>query len=129
MTTILQRKGRRTWVLVCYLFQILSASAHSSILDGFIDDQDQEHDEGVPQQHLSWRNLSDREEGLGVFLDRILERSRNARQAVSVAGNSAEDAIYTILDARSPPTLSDYPLWRVRCRVSPTIISGIMEIY
>jgi hypothetical protein len=116
-TTILQGKRRRTWVLVCYLFQALSATAHSLILDGFIDDQDQGLDEGVPWQHLSWWNLSDQEEGLGKFLDGILEHCRNARQGVPVAGNSTDDALSTLVDARRSPTSSDYLLWWVFCRV------------
>ena len=126
---VLQGKRRMTWVLVCCLFQALSATAHSLILDGFIDDQDKGLDEGVPWQHLSWRNLSDQEEGLGEFLDRILEHSCNARQGVPIAGNSAEDTLFTIVDARRSPTLSDYSLWWVCCRVSLTIISWIMETY
>lgn len=74
-------------------------------------------------------NLCDREEGLHNFLDGILERSSNARREVLVAGNSAEDALSSIVDARRSPTLSDYPLWRVRCRVCPTGFSRIAETY
>jgi len=128
-TTIFQGKRRRTWVLVCYLFQTLPATAYNLNLDGFIDDQDPELDESLPWQPLSWRDLSDREEGLGKFLDGILEHSHNARQEVPIAGNNVEDTFTSIVDTERSPMLSDYPLWRVCCRVSLSIISIIIETY
>ena len=129
MTMVLQGKKRMTWVLVCCLLQALSATAHLLILDSFIDNQDQGLDEGVPWQHLSWRNLSDWEEGLGKFLDGILKCSHNARQGVPIAGNSADNTLSTIVDTKMSSTSSDYPLWWVCCKVSATIISWIMETY
>ena len=120
---------RKSWDLVCYHFLTLSSTTYASILDGFIDDQDEEIDDGQLQQHLPWRDIPDREEGLREFLDRILEHSRNARQGVTIAGNSVEDALASVVDTQRSPTLSDYPLWRVRCRVCPTVISRITETY
>jgi len=66
---------------------------------------------------------------LGEFLDRILERSHNARQEVPIAGNNVEDTFTSIVDTERSPTLSDYPLWQVCCRVSLSIISIIIETY
>jgi len=126
MTTIFQGKRRRTWALVCYLFQTLPTTAYNLNLDSFIEHQDPELDESLPQQPLSWRDLSDQEEGLGEFLDGILECSHN-RQEVPIAGNNVEDTLTSIADTERSPTLSDHPLWWVCCRVSLSIISVIIE--
>lgn len=115
---------------MCHHFLTLPATTYTSILDTFIDDEAEEINEGQPRQHLLWRNLPDQEEGLYEFLDGILERScHNARQGVTTAGNGIEDALSSVVDTRRSPTLSDYPLWRVRCQVCPTVINRIMETY
>ena len=114
------------WVLVCYVF----SSHHLErltffIIDGLINDQDHELDESIPQQCLSWRGLSNWEEGLDDFLARILDRSRNAMEEVYAARNNTKDTdhiISSIIDVRRFPTLYDYPLWQVCCRVSPMVV-------
>jgi hypothetical protein len=95
------------------------------ILDSLIDDQAHELDEGIPQQCLSWRGLSNREEGLDEFLAGILDCSCNAMGGVYAAGNNTKDADHTISSVNDVgifPTSYDYPLWWVRCRVSPTVV-------
>jgi hypothetical protein len=87
--------------------------------DNFVDDRVHSLDQTA---HVSWRDLPDREEGLGEFLTGILERSRSAAQRCAPAtddNNTSIDYTATLIDgvARSPGP-HDYPLWRVRCRVS-----------
>ena len=97
-------------------------------LDSFIDDRDYGLKEGGSQQHVSWKELPDREEGLASLIDRIL--SRNAKQKAPVAEDDANDIDYTTstLKLGLSPTPDDYPLWWVQCRVSINIV-GMMIKY
>ena len=83
--------------------------------DNFVDDRiiDQ-------NTHISWRSLPDREEeGLGDLLTGILERSCNAAQRHPCATDVNDSYTVTVLaEVAKSPGLHDYPLWRVRCRVS-----------
>jgi hypothetical protein len=90
--------------------------------DNFIDNGVHSLDQSVSPQHVSWRDLPDREEGLGELLTGILERSRSAAQRRAPAtddDNTTMGYTATVVNevARSPGP-HDYPLWRVRCRVS-----------
>jgi hypothetical protein len=84
--------------------------------DNFVDDRVHSLDQSA---HISWRSLPDREEGLGELLTGILERSRSAAQRRAPATDASINYTATLVDevARSPGP-HDYPLWRVRCRVS-----------
>ena len=90
--------------------------------DNFIDDGVHSLDQSTPPHHVSWRDLPERQEGLGELLTRILECSRSTaqRSAPATDDNSASTSYTaTAIDqvARSP-RLHEYPLWRVCCRVS-----------
>jgi hypothetical protein len=90
--------------------------------DNFIDDRIHSLNQSTPPDHVSWRDLPDQPEGLGEILSRILERSHSTvqRGAPSTNDNSVlTSCTATTIDqvARSPG-LHEYPLWKVRCRVS-----------
>ena len=76
----------------------------------------------VQGTHVSWKDLPDREEGLGKLLKGILERSRSAAQRCAPATNDNNTPTsYTatlIAEVARSPGPDEYPLWRVRCRVS-----------
>jgi hypothetical protein len=87
--------------------------------DNFIDDKVHSLDQSA---HVSWRDLPDREEGLGELLTGILERSRSTAQRHAPTTDDNDTSVSytsTLMEevARSPRP-HDYPLWRVRCRVS-----------
>ena len=90
--------------------------------DSFIDDGDNSPDKIVSPQHVSWRDLPDREEGLSELLTQILEHSRSTAQRHAPAtddNNASMSYTATVVNevVRSPG-VHDYPLWRVCCRVS-----------
>lgn len=72
--------------------------------------------------HVLWKDLPDLEEGLGELLTGILECSRRAAQRFALATNNNNTPMsYTatlIAEVARSPGPDDYPLWRVRCRVS-----------
>ena len=76
----------------------------------------------VQGMHVLWKDLPNLEEGLGELLTGILESSHSAAQRFAPATNNNNTPMSytaTLIDevARSPGP-DDYPLWRVRCRVS-----------
>jgi len=85
--------------------------------DNFVNDRNLDQ-----SMHVSWKDLPDWEEGLGKFLTGILECSHGATQqcAPTTDENNASTSYTTTLidDVARLPQLHDYPLWRVRCRVS-----------
>jgi hypothetical protein len=86
--------------------------------DHFVDDRALDQ-----SAHISWRGLPDREEeGLGELLTGILERSRNAAQRHPPATDDNDApmtyAATVLANIVRSPGPDDYPLWRVRCRVS-----------
>jgi hypothetical protein len=85
------------------------------ILDDFIDDQGGGRLGDAPRPYTSWNSLPDRSEGLNNLLARILERSRQ-RGRHDAEVNFGSDA--PVIEIGRWPTERDYPLWRVRCRVS-----------
>lgn len=90
-----------------------------SITDGFIDNR---ADEGAPHAPLTWKDFCDtgREdsEGLGDDWEALLHRSHRNRPGPGDPDD--QDILSSLIDeAISTPSASDYPLWRVRCRVSP----------
>jgi hypothetical protein len=100
--------------------------------DNFIDDGIHSLDQSTPPDHVSWRDLPDWQGGLGELLTRILERSRSTAQHSAAQRSTAQQGVpstddnststsytATAIDqvARSPG-LHEYPLWKVRCRVS-----------
>jgi hypothetical protein len=93
-----------------------------TIPDNFIDDRVHSLDQNVSLQHVSWRDLPNREEGLGEFLTGILERSRSAAQRRAPSPDDNNTSIRhttTLLEEMARlPGPDDYPLWRVRCRVN-----------
>jgi hypothetical protein len=90
--------------------------------DNFIDDGIHSLDQSTPPDHVSWRDLPDRQGGLGELLTRILERSRStAQQGVPSTDDNSTSTSYTataIDQVARSPGLHEYPLWKVRCRVS-----------
>jgi hypothetical protein len=87
--------------------------------DNFIDDEVQSVDQGVSQQYTSWRDLPDWEEGLSELLTRILEHSQCAAPRRVLDDNKSTCYTAALMDevVRSPGP-HDYPLCKVRCRVS-----------
>lgn len=111
--------GSEEWETSLLLFSamglLLMDTNHT---DNFIDDGV----ESTSPYHVSWKDLPDRQEGLGELVTRILERSRSAAQQCAPATDDNSASISytaTVVDqvVRSPGP-HDYPLWRVRCRVS-----------
>ena len=91
-------------------------------MDNFIDDGVHSLNQSTPPQHVSWRDLSDWQDGLGELLTRILEHSHSAAQqgAPSTDDNSMSTSYTatTIGQVVRSPRLLEYPLQRVHCRVS-----------
>lgn len=85
--------------------------------ENFFDDRNLDH-----STHVSWRDLPDREDGLGELLTGILERSRRAAQRHAPTTDDNNTPMnYTatlVAEVARAPGPHDYPLWRVRCRVS-----------
>ena len=95
---------------------------HTDHTDNFIDDRIHILDQSTPPDHVSWRDLPDRQGGLDELLTRILEHLCSTAQwgAPSTDNNSVSTS-YTataINQVARLPGLHEYPLWKVRCRVS-----------
>jgi len=90
------------------------------LLDNFIDDGDHVIDQSIHQQHLSWKDLPNQDEGLSELLARILDRSRPAVWQAPIVGSDeeADHTAATVDNILRLLGLHDYPLWRVHCRVS-----------
>jgi hypothetical protein len=120
--TMIRRMGTRIGIPVrYYLRDSLLLLMDTNHADQFIDDEVHSLDQSVSRQHLSWKDLPDRE-GLNELLTGILERSRIAAQGRAPATDNNNRSIsYTatlINEIARSPGPHDYPLWRVRCRVS-----------
>ena len=111
------RRRKTNLVLVLCPFSFSFSYWGSYIAEDFIDDTVIHGDKDAPSAPLTWRNFADpsREEALGEEWQRLLERSHNRHGA----GDNDQEVISSLIDkAIRSPLSSDYPLWRVRCRVS-----------
>lgn len=92
----------------------------SYMLDDFIVNQDidpaGDHDAAEDRPLLRWRDLPDQEDGFSALLTRILEHSCHPSNRMSAGRDDAGDAPLPGVGVLF--TEDDYPLWRVRCRVS-----------
>ena len=83
----------------------------SHLIVGFIDDQTPIASGSGTQQHWSWNSLQNGE-GLEEFLAGIYERSRSHRMRPVENTTDPHNCI------RSLPGAEEFPLWRIKCRVS-----------
>jgi hypothetical protein len=103
-------------------FNILIPNRHH-LIDDFIDD--------VPnilaasgsetQPTVSWNTFEERDKDLDNFIDELYERSQSHRTELT-AHNTTTDDYEDNLPIHALPTDQDFPLWRIRCRVSFSFI-------
>jgi hypothetical protein len=88
-----------------------NADLSSCLSDDFIDDQDISAGQNSRRDYISWRTLPEQDQGPDEMLAGILQRARDS--STHIGGSVA------IIPIREAPVMDDFPLWRVRCRVSP----------
>jgi len=82
-------------------------------IDSFIDDE--EPSGPAPQPYRAFEDEND-SHAMDDFLVKISERSRSSRALPSISTDDTLDKLTRM------PTIHDFPLWRVGCRVRPSYI-------
>jgi hypothetical protein len=121
-----QMKMRTKILAVRWFITIFFLLYLSSYLIGFIDDEEPSANDSNSRLYAPSTTPDEEEEAFEAFLARIDERVQSQSESSRLRRlrtNSDDSEVLTDTLARLPST-DDYPLWRVRCRVTILFVSN-----
>ena len=109
------------WFIIIFFLLYLSSN-----LIGFIDDEEPCANDSNPRLYAPSMTPDEEEEAFEAFLARIDERVQSQSESSCLrrlkTNSDNSDVLTDTLDRL--PTTNDYPLWRVRCRVTILFVSS-----